>query len=297
LSRIKTKENIESTEEYQEIDLLRLLRAFWHRAWLIIIAAAICGAAGFTYARFFIAPTYKASTLLYVNNGSLSLGGATFSVSDLTASKSLVPTYIVLLKTRDTLNEVIERADLKMSYGSLSGKVSASAVDDTQVFSVNVTDSDPERATLIANTIAEVLPERVEAIISQSSVRIVDRAVVPSGRSGPDITKYTTMGMIIGAVLACAAIVIMELLDDRVRDEQFLIQNYNLPVLATIPDFTGSGKSSYYYSRRRRYGYYRHYGSYYDQAGRNAVEQALEEAVGNGTEDNTSEQATEEDKK
>ena len=266
MSKFRKIEETEAAEEYQEIDLLRLLRAFWHRAWLIVIAAIICAAAGFSYARFFITPTYQASTLLYVNNGSLSLGGATFSVSDLTASKSLVPTYIVLLKTRDTLNKVIERANLDMSYSSLVGKVSASAVEDTQVFSVSVTDSDPKRATLIANTIAEVLPERVEEIISQSSVRVVDRAVVPQGKSSPNITKYTSMGMIIGVVLACAVIVIMELLDDRVRDEQYLIQNYDLPVLASIPDYSNSGKSSSYYSRRKRgYGYYRKYGAYYDR--------------------------------
>lgn len=263
MSKFRKNDGSEASEEYQEIDLLRLLRAFWHRAWLIVLAAIVCAAAGFSYARFFITPTYQATTLLYVNNGSLSLGGATFSVSDLTASKSLVPTYIVLLKTRDTMNKVIERANLDMTYGSLVGKVSAASVDDTQVFSVSVTDSDPKRATLIANTIAEVLPERVEEIISQSSVRIVDRAVVPSARSSPNYTKYTTMGMIIGIVLACAVIVIMELLDDRVRDEQYLIQNYDLPVLASIPDYSSSGKSSSYY-RKGSYGYRRY--AYYDRS-------------------------------
>ena len=263
MSKFRRNDEVEGAEEYQEIDLLKLLRAFWHRAWLIVLAAIVCAGIGFGYARFFITPTYQASTLLYVNNGSLSLGGATFSVSDMTASKSLVPTYIVLLKTRDTLNKVIERANLNMSYGSLVGKVSAAAVDDTQVFSVSVTDSDPDRATLIANTIAEVLPERVETIISQSSVRIVDRAVVPSGRSSPNFTKYTTMGMIIGIVLAAAIIVVMELLDDRVRDEQYLIQNYDLPVLASIPDFTAGTRGGRYYYKKRGYGY-RKYGAYYD---------------------------------
>ena len=74
------------------------------------------------------------------------------------------------------------------------------------------------------------------------------------------------MGMIIGIVLACAVIVIMELLDDRVRDEQYLIQNYDLPVLASIPDYSNSGKSSSYY-KKHRYGYgYRKYGAYYEKA-------------------------------
>ena len=262
MSKFRKTDVSEFGDDYQEIDLLKLLRAFWHRAWLIAVAAIVCGAAGFTYARMFITPTYQASAKMYVNNGSFALGSATFSVSDFAASKNLVETYIVLIKTRMMLNDVIERADLDMTYEELAGKITAASINDTEIFGIMVSDSDPERATLIANTIAEVLPERVEEIMNQSSMKIVDYAVVPSQRSAPNITKYTTLGILLGAVAACAVIVVLELLDDRIHDEQYLIQNYNLPVLASIPDYSASGKFGAYYGKHRGYGY-RSYHSYY----------------------------------
>ena len=268
MSKFKKAVDNESTEDYQEIDLLKLLKAFWHRAWLIVLAAVVCGGAGFAYARMFIKPTYQASAKMYVNNGSLSLGGTTFSVGDFAASKNLVETYIVLIKTRMMLNEVIERAQLKMSYESLAGKVSATSVNDTEIFSINVTDTDPERATLIANTIAEILPQKVEAIMNRSSMKIVDLAVVPGSRAAPNITKYATLGAIVGILAVCAVIVLLELLDDRIHDEQYLIQNYSLPVLATIPELN-SGRGGGYYGKSRGYGYgygYRSYRSYYAKA-------------------------------
>ena len=272
MSKFRKTDEVEASSEYQEIDLLRLLRAFWHRAWLIVIVAIIGAGAGFSYAKFFITPTYQSSVLLYVDNES-SLGGINVSLSDLNVSKSLVPTYIVLLKTRMTLDPVIERAKENPEYGhlvgnlkyeSLVGRVSAAAVNETQVFKVTVTDSDKYRAALLAQTIGEVLGERVAEIISGSKLNIVDNAEKPNAASSPNITKYTSMGMIIGIVLAAAVIVVLELLDDRVRDEQYLIQNYNLPVLASIPDFTMGTKGTYYYKRRNRYGY-RRYGAYYER--------------------------------
>lgn len=225
----------------QEIDILKLLGAIWHRAWIVVVAAVVCGAAAFSYATFFVTPTYQSSAMLYVNNGSLSLGGANISLSDLSASKSLVDTYLVLLRTRLTLDEVIKRADLDMNYETLRGMITAASVNETEIFSVTVTDSDPVRATLIANTIAEILPERVELIMNQSSMKLVDYAVVPAARSSPNVTRYTALGLVLGAVAVCAVIVVMELLDDRIHDEKYLIQNYNLPILASIPDF-GAGK-------------------------------------------------------
>ena len=287
MSKFRKNADSDYNDDYQEIDLLKLLKAFWRRAWLIAIAAVICGAAGFTYARMFIKPTYQSSARMYVNNGSFSLGSATFSVGDFAASKNLVETYIVLIKTRMVLNDVIAsvKADaeanpdspdyknLKLSdltYGSLVGKVTAASVNDTEIFDIIVTDNDATRAKLIANKIAEVLPERVDEIMKQSSMRVIDEAQKGS-RTSPNVTKYATLGITIGIIAACAIIVVLELLDDRIHDEQYLIQNYNLPVLASIPNYVSGGRFGGYYSKKRGYGYrykygYRSYRSYYAKA-------------------------------
>ena len=57
-------------------------------------------------------------------------------------------------------------------------------------------------------------------------------------------------------VATLAVIVVIELLDDQVRDESFLTQGFNLPVLASIPDLNAnvSGKAYKYgkYGTNRR---------------------------------------------
>ena len=253
-------EDINAKSGVTEIDVFKLLGAFLKHIWIIVIVSVLCAAIAFAYAYFFITPTYQSSAMMYVNNGAFSVGKTSFNLSDLTASKSLVDTYIVILKSRQTMEIVAERAGVNISYKKLNSMVSASAVNSTEVFRVTVTDTDPERATLIANSIAEVLPERVEEIIGGSSVKVVDSAVVPSGKYAPSFTKYTLIGFVIGLIATLAVIVVIELLDDQVRDESFLTQGFNLPVLASIPDLNAnvSGKAYKYgkYGSSRNRSYY-----------------------------------------
>lgn len=237
-----------------EIDLLALLRALLRHVWVVITATVVCGAIALSYTAFLVTPMYTASTLLYVNNSSISVGSTKVNISaaDLTAAQSLVDTYIVILKSRTTLEEIIEETGVNYTYEELKDMISSGAVNNTEIFNVDVTGPDPEETELIANTIAKVLPKQIASIVDGSSVRIVDHAVVPTRKSSPSLTKNTAMGMILGFVLSCGIIVVMELFDTLIKDEEYLIQTYDLPLLAVIPDLQGGGSGNGYYGN----GYY-----------------------------------------
>ena len=234
--------------DYYEIDLTQIFHALWHRLWAIILAAVIGGGALFSYAAFLITPLYEAEALMYVNNSSFSLGSTSFSISssELTAAKTLVDTYIVILKTRSTLNEVIREADLNYSYQELSEMIGSEPVNNTEIFSIKVTSDSPQEAELIANTIAEVLPNKIADIVDGSSVRVVDYAIIPAEKASPNITLFTAIGVLIGIVLACMIIIIREMMDTQIHSEDYLIQTYKLPVLAVIPDLFDSKNAGYY---------------------------------------------------
>lgn len=242
---------MEKKEENQEIDLLRLFGALWRRAWAIVLAAVIFGGCALAYTVFLVKPLYKARTLLYVNNSAISVGDAKLSISqgELTAAQSLVDTYSVILKTRTTLEEVIRQANLSYTYEELVEMISAASVNSTEIFYIEVTSPSPTEAELIANTIGRVLPGKIAAIVDGSSVRIVDTAVVPARKSSPSLAKNTAMGILLGIVLACGVIVIGELRDTQIHGPEDLLQSYDIPVLAVIPDLMAADKHSGYYKK------------------------------------------------
>ena len=242
-------------DDEMEIDLLKLARALWRRAWAIMLAAVIFGGAALTYTAIFVTPLYKAEALMYVNSSNISVGGAKVSISqgELTAAQSLIKTYAVILSTRTTLNDVIEQSGVSYTYEELKEMISAQSVNSTEVFSITVTSPSPREAEMLANTIARILPEKIAAIVEGSSARIVDYAVEPAKKASPSLSKNALIGAMLGFVLACGIVVIMELTDEQIHDSDYLIQTYDIPVLAVIPDLlSATSTNDYYQSAEQR---------------------------------------------
>ena len=240
--------------EYYTIDILHIVKTIWSKAWVIVLSAIIVAALAFSYAKFLITPQYSSSILLYVNNSSVSIGNASFSItsSEITAAQSLVKTYTVMLKNRTTLQEVIDKTGVKYSWEELYSMISASAVNETEVLMVTVTTPDPYEAEKIANCISEVLPQRISHIIEGSSMKAVDTAVVNLRKVSPSITNYTAVGLVLGIVLSLVVLVIIALLDDKIHDEEYILRSYDYPILAKIPDLMNAESKSYGYYYKRR---------------------------------------------
>lgn len=234
----------------QEIDLQRLFSALLHKTWLIALIAILCSVLAFVGTFYLITPKYSSSALFYVNNSSLSVGDASFSISsgDISASKALVDSYIVILKSRTTLNDVIDYAGVNRSYGELEGMLSATAVNGTEIFQVIATSPSPEEAERIANAVAYVLPKRISSIIEGSSAQIVDTAIVASNPSSPNYIKNTILGFLIGALVSAALVVIHFIRDVTIRTEEDITQLCKHPILAAVPDMNAATKGGYYYN-------------------------------------------------
>ena len=241
-------EKMRNNEEI-EIDLQRLFGALLNKSWLIGIVAVACAVVVFLGTFFFVTPTYQSAAMFYVNNTDISVGSTKVSLtaSDISASRGLVDTYIVILNTRETMLDVIDYAGLDLSYEQIKGMISAESVDETEVFRITVTSTDPYQAKDIADAVAHILPKRISTIIDGSAAKVVDTAVAAATPSSPSYTKNTVMGFLIGLVLSCAVVVVIELLDITIRTEEDITQACSHPVLAAVPDMCVHAKGGSYY--------------------------------------------------
>ena len=247
------KVNENRGRDYYTIDLGHMMQEIWRKAWLILLAGILIAAIAFSIAAFLIPPTYSSSVMLYVNNNKNTGGNTnnTITQSEITAAQSLVKTYSEILTNRTTLEKVIEKTGVPYSYKALQGMIKAVPANETEIMKVTVTTEDPYEAAVIANGIADVLPLRVEEIIEGSSMVVVEYAVPNTDKVAPNITKYTLVGFLIGVLIAIAFVVVTVLLDDRIHDEEYVLQAYECPILAKVPDLLDTGN--------KRYGYYYRY--------------------------------------
>lgn len=199
---------IRKSEEI-EIDLSRLLRAVLNKAGLVAAVSAACALIVLLGSVFLVTPRYQSSVMFYINNSERT-EDRDLSWDDISASRSLVQTCIVILDARSTLRDVIGQADAGRTCEQLRGMIDARAVDDTEILRVDVSAPDPQEAERIANAIACVLPERIAAIVEGASVKVVDTAVVASWPSSPGYLRNAVLGLLLGMVLTVVGIMLRE---------------------------------------------------------------------------------------
>lgn len=228
-----------------EIDLGRIFKSVCKKVWMVALVAVLCAALALTGTLYFIEPQYQSSATFYVNNSNKASGlSPTVTYADITAAKSLVDTYLVILNTRESIEEVIEAAELDCSYSKVKGMISATGINETEVFKVTVTSNDPEEAYLVAEAITKVLPDRIAKTIEGSSAKIVDTPIVPTAKSGPSYTQNTLVGLLAGLVLSIGAITIVEVLDTTMKSTEDVENVCTYPLLATVPEMGSAMKNA-----------------------------------------------------
>ena len=107
---------------------------------------------------------------------------------------------------------------------------------ETEILSIYATASDPKVAQIVAHTVTTVLQTEVPRLLDASSNYYVNPATFPTHASSP-VEKYTCVGAFVGAVLACAIILLILVFDVTVRTEEDLETLFpDVPILGVIPD-------------------------------------------------------------
>lgn len=229
-----------------EIDLQKLLMAYLRRWWLIVLSALIVAGGALAYAYFLVDDLYQASATIYVNNIKEGATVDSLTTGNLNASQQLVSTYINIVESDRVLDKAAQKLGNHYTAADIRKIVTASQVKDTEIFAIKVTCRDPEEAARVANTLADVVPDAIGALIEGSSARVIDDAKVPGHRCSPSYTKYTVIGGLAGGILAAAYLTILFLLDVRIKDEEELTALFDLPVLGQIPEFVSASKAPSY---------------------------------------------------
>lgn len=156
--------------------------------------------------------------------------------SDLQAGSYLVKDYREIILSQNVLSQAIEELKLDMTPAELSKKISVSVPTDTRILSITAKDGDPKEAARIANGLRNVAAEKIIAVTKVSDVTTLDEAEVPQTPSSPNIRRNVLLGFIAGAGLMVVLMVVVEVLDDRVKRPEDIEELMGLTLLGIVPD-------------------------------------------------------------
>ena len=218
-----------------EIDVFHLLKIFWKRKILIALVAIVAGALAFAYSAFIVKPEFTSTTRIYVvNRNQGDKPGLTNQ--DLQAGSYLVKDYREIILSQDVLEKVTSNLKLDLSPKALASKVKVTVPVDTRIVSISVNDRVPEEASRIANSLREVAAEKIISITRVSDVTTLEEARPAISPSSPNVRRNTIIGVLGGTVFTVIAVLIVELVDTRVKRPEDIEDVMQIALLGVVPN-------------------------------------------------------------
>ena len=222
-------------QNMMEIDVFHLLKILWKRKLLIVLVAFVTGAVAFAYNSFIVKPEFTSTTRIYVvNRNQGDKPGLTNQ--DLQAGSYLVKDYREIILSQDVLEKVATDLKLELPPKGLASKIKVTVPVDTRIVSISVTDRAPEEASRIANSLREVAAQKIISVTRVSDVTTLEEARPATSPSSPNIRRNTMVGFLAGAVVMVVTVLLVELLDTRVKRPEDIEDVMQIALLGVVPN-------------------------------------------------------------
>lgn len=254
----------EKRKNVNNISLISLLKLALKHIYALILAGVVFAAIAFSYCKFVAVPKYSATGSVLVTNGSIindtqssatsSTSSRNISYTDINASLQLADTINDILNTNDIYKELSNEDGNRYTYSNLKSRSSVKRRSTDSLFNdVTFTASTPEEALRLANKFLNLTPDYVKDYIPSANTAIAtqpDRA----GKTYPRTSLYTMTAGLCGVILAYAVVYIISLTNNSIKDEDDIVNHYDIPVLGNVPDFANAKSKEYSTYKKGGYG-------------------------------------------
>jgi capsular polysaccharide biosynthesis protein len=216
-------------QELELIELWQIVSKRWKMIILVtLLAALICAAVSL----FLIKPQYVASSTLMVMKP---VEAEQILYQDIQVSRQLADTYQVVVHSRRVLDKVTRSLNLPYTHEQMQEKVKVSSVQDTEIITIDVTDTDPYLAARMSNLIAQTFMQEITEIMNIDNVSLIDEAAVPDNPVSPRVGLNIAVAMVLGFMVAVGLALLQHYLDQTLKTTEEVDNLLGLTVLGTIP--------------------------------------------------------------
>src|SRR5579883_202828 len=210
-------------------------RRWW---WLLLAATVLAGVTAYGVSHR-LTPIYRAQAVLIINLSNQQLP----TYQDVIAGQTIATTYAHVVTARPTLDSAAARLGHGITADTING-VQASVIPQSELIQVSFEAASPTFAAQVANTVAQVSIEQVQAlqtgdqtgtaVTSGSSMQLLEPAAVPAHPVSPNVRLDALLGALVGLVGASLVALLLDRLDDSIREPHELAA-LGVPTLTAIP--------------------------------------------------------------
>ena len=220
-------------KDFVQIDIMLLLRRIWSQKLIIVLTTLVFTAGALMYSLFIATPKYNSTTRVYVVNQKKD--NQAITTQDVQLGTLLVKDYKEIILSNSVMSDVVAKNKLQITPGELAKKISVDAPKDTRIISITVTDKDPQKARDLANAVREVSADKIKEVTKIEDVTTLEQAEAALTPSSPNVFKNSVLAELLGLILAVGGVVLIELMDDRIKRPEDIEETMDLVLLGVIP--------------------------------------------------------------
>lgn len=213
------------------LELIKLIRK--HLA-LVVALPIVCAVATAAFAWLALPNQYSSSVSMYVLTKASAEGS--LANTDLSASQQLANDVATLI----TDERVAEDTASALQMDSLKGyKISVASESTTRIVTLTVTGESAQSVAIIANQLAATTDSVAQEVMDVQAINAINEAKEPAAPSGPPRAMYTAVAFLAGIFLAVAIVVVIDMVNTRVRSAEEAEELLGVPVIGRIPTIKG----------------------------------------------------------
>ena len=216
--------------------LLELFQLLKKHLQLVVVLPVACALVMAVASIAVMRNTYTAQTSMYILASSSAAQGQTTNYNELTASQLLANDVAALLESDRVRQDAAEALGLEDLDDF---DISVASETTTRVITLSVDGPDAESAASVANEMAQQVSVVAQDVQVADSINVIDEAVAPDAPSGPNRLLYIAVAFMAGLFLAVAIVVLMDMLNTRVRSAEDAEELLGIPVVGRIPAMKG----------------------------------------------------------
>ncbi|PTH22098.1 capsule biosynthesis protein CapA [Staphylococcus arlettae] len=215
------------------INITEISRIFKNYLLFIIILPLLSLVASIVVTFFLIEDKYVATTQLLINQKE----NTHQNVQDIQSNIQLINTYSEIVKSPRILGKVAKELKGQYEADEIKNFLNVTNQANTQVLNISIFHNDKEVAEKLANTVANVFKKEIPKIMKVDNVSLLSSATKTGHQVAPNVPLNLFIGWASGLLILCIIIFIKEITDKRIKSEQDVYDQMNLPVLGSIQYF------------------------------------------------------------
>ncbi|MBQ8002754.1 MAG: polysaccharide biosynthesis tyrosine autokinase [Clostridia bacterium] len=219
-------------ENESGIEIMILLRCVLDKWKAILACGLICALIGVIFAAVTYVPSYT-STISYVINSKSSTNDSTLNPNDFVVAEYLANTYSYVIKSHDFIQRIKAETGIDEDIKKF---ISSTLVESSSIMKVVVRSEDADKTYKIASAISLYLPEKAKETVHSASLDALESPlppVIPDANN--NIFKMGALGLILGALLAAAVVVVLQLLKKTVMTPNVLTDKIDISLIGSVP--------------------------------------------------------------